>query len=167
MKIVNKKIKKILILLFITICTILYFKLKNGDIKISNNTKSLEKILSSSLNNKYNTCKYLFDFDYDKVYVFQPYLSKYEMEKEIGFKYRKLKETVNECMVNMLFVKNNKPVVYLYGYPSDLGSYIEMPIGEYKKSDLDKAEYSVEKIKIGNSYNNEKTYIKYTINLEK
>ena len=160
------KNKKILTLALI-ICIIAVFELKNKNIKESYNTKSLEKTLSKSLNNKDNTCKYLFDFDYDKVYVFQPYLSKYEMEKEIGFKYRKLKETVNECMVNMLFVKNNKPVVYLYGYPSDLGSYIEMPIGEYKKSDLDKAEYSVEKIKIGNSYNNEKTYIKYTINLGK
>ena len=160
------KNKKILTLALI-ICIIAVFELKNKNIKESYNTKSLEKTLSKSLNNKDNTCKYLFDFDYDKVYVFQPYLSKYEMEKEIGFKYRKLKETVNECMVNMLFVKNNKPVVYLYGYPSDLGSYIEMPIGEYKKSDLDKAEYSVEKIKIGNSYNNEKAYIKYTINLEK
>ena len=33
--------------------------------------------------------------------------------------------------------------------------------------DLDKAAYSVDKINIGNSYGNEKTYIKYTINLEK
>ena len=89
------------------------------------------------------------------------------MEEEIGFKYWKLKETINEGMVNMLFVENNKPVAYLYGYPSDLGIYIDIPIGEYKKSDLDKAAYSVDKINISNSYGNEKTYIKYTINLEK
>ena len=107
------KNKKILTLALI-ICIIAVFELKNKNIKESYNTKSLEKTLSKSLNNKDNTCKYLFDFDYDKVYVFQPYLSKEVMEEEIGFKYWKLKETVNEGMVNMLFVKNNKPVVYLY-----------------------------------------------------
>lgn len=161
------KNKKILTLALIIISTIGVLELKNGNIKESYNTKSLEKTLSKSLNNKENTCKYLFDFDYDKVYVFQPYLPKEVMEEEIGFKYWKLKETINEGMVNMLFVENNKPVAYLYGYPSDLGIYIDIPIGEYKKSDLDKAGYSVDKINIGNSYGNEKTYIKYTINLEK
>lgn len=161
------KNKKILTLALIIISTIGVLELKNGNIKESYNTKSLEKTLSKSLNNKENTCKYLFDFDYDKVYVFQPYLPKEVMEEEIGFKYWKLKETINEGMVNMLFVENNKPVAYLYGYPSDLGSYIDIPIGEYKKSELDKAGYSVDKINIGNSYGDKKTYIKYTINLDK
>ena len=113
------KNKKILTLALIIISTIGVLELKNGNIKESYNTKSLEKTLSKSLNNKDNTCKYLFDFDYDKVYVFQPYLPKEVMEEEIGFKYWKLKETINEGMVNMLFVENNKPVAYLYGYPSD------------------------------------------------
>ena len=122
------KNKKILTLALIIISTIGVLELKNGNIKESYNTKSLEKTLSKSLNNKENTCKYLFDFDYDKVYVFQPYLSKEVMEEEIGFKYWKLKETINEGMVNMLFVENNKPVAYLYGYPSDLGIYIDIPM---------------------------------------
>lgn len=164
MDIKSKKSKKILIVLFI-ICIFIAFKLKSEDVKLYNNIKKLEQNLENRFNGEHTTCKDLFDFDYDKVYVFQPYLPKKEIEKEIGFKYWKLKETVNECMMNILFVKDNNPVAYLYGYAENLGYYIDIHIGEYNKSDLDKAKYSVKEIEIGNSYGVEKTYKEYIINI--
>ena len=45
------------------------------------------------------------------------------MEKQIGFKSRVLQETVNENMINILFVKDDSPVAYLYGYGSNNGYY--------------------------------------------
>lgn len=161
----NKKTKKFLIIVFIIICTFLAFKLKGKDIKLSNNTKKLEVNLKSNLNKENSVCKDLFDFDYDKVYVFQPYLSKREMEKEIGFKYNKLRETVNEGMMNILFVKDNAPIVYLYGYPTDLGYYIDIPIGEYTKLNLDKVKYKIKEIDDDNSSGEEQIYKEYTINI--
>ena len=164
MYIENKKTKKVLIIIFIIICIFIVFKLGIKDIKLINNTKKIEQNLENSFNRENNTCKSLFDFDYDKAYVFQPYLSKSEMEKEIGFKYWKLSETVNEGMMNILFVKDNNPIAYLYGYGEDLGYYIDIPIGEYNKYNLDKAKYSVKEE--GNSSGVEKIYNEYTINIE-
>jgi len=161
----NKKTKKALVIVLIIVCTFLAFKLKSKDIKLSNNTKKVEVNLKSYSNEESSVCEYLFDFDYDKVYVFQPYLSKREMEKEIGFKYNKLRETVNEGMVNILFVKDNYPIVYLYGYPTDLGYYIDIPIGEYTKFDLDKVKYKIKEIKVGDSYNEKQIYKEYTIHI--
>lgn len=161
----NKKTKKFLIIVFMIVCTFLAFKLKIEDIKLSNNTKKLEANLKSNLNKGNNVCKDLFDFYYDKVYVFQPYLSKREMEKEIGFKYNKLRETVNEGMMNILFVKDNAQIVYLYGYPTDLGYYIDIPIGEYTKLNLDKIKYKIKEIDVKNSSGEKQIYKEYTINI--
>lgn len=88
------------------------------------------------------------------------------MEKEIGFKYWRLSETVNEGMMNILFVKDNNPVAYLYGYGEDLGYYIDIPIGEYNKYNLDKTKYSVKEVEVGKFSVVENTYKKYIINIE-
>lgn len=163
----NKKTKLFLIFVFIITCTLIGFKLKSQDIKVSNSIKKLEESLNNNLNTENSTCKDLFDFDYDKVYAFQPYLPKNDMEKEIGFKYWKLRETVSEGMMNILFIRDNEPVVYLYGYSEDEGYYIDIPMGEYNKSDLDNIKYSVKEMKVGNSYGNEKTYKEYIIHMKK
>lgn len=84
----------------------------------------------------------------------------------MGFKYGRLKETVNEGMMNILFVKDNKPVVYLYGYPSDRGFYIDILTGEYNKFDLENIKYSVQEMKLDNSYDNKNTYKEYIIHMK-
>ncbi len=164
---IKQKTKVFLISIFIITGILIGFKLKNEDIKVSNNIRKLEESLNNNSNTENDTCNYLFNFDYDKVYVFQPYLPKDDMEKQIGFKYWGLKETVNEGMMNILFVKDNKPVAYLYGYPSDRGFYIDIPIGEYNKFDLENIKYSVQELGLGNYYGNEKTYKKYIIHMKK
>lgn len=127
--------------------------------------KKLEANLKCNLNKDSRVCKDLFNFEYDKIYVFQPYLPKSEMEKEIGFKYNKLKEIVNEGMVNILFVKDNAPIAYLHGYPTDLGYYIDIPIGEYTKFDLDKVKYKIKEIDVENFSGEKQIYKEYTINI--
>lgn len=93
----------------------------------------------------------LFDFDYDEVYFFEPYQPKQSMESLIGFKCNILKETISEGMMNILFVKDNSPVAYLYGYPSTTGYHIDLPVGTYTKAQLDAMHYTITEHPIGDS----------------
>ena len=162
-----KNTKTDLIIILAIVCIVMGFVLKSEDIKVNKNMNKFEQNLDNLLNNQNHTCKDLFDFDYDMVYVFQPYLNKNQIEKEIGFKYWKIKETINENMMNILFIKDNKPVVYLYGYPEDSGYYIDIPIGKYEKSNLDKVKYNSKEVYLGSSSTGEKTFIEYTVNMVK
>lgn len=161
----NKKLKKILFCLVCILCIIIiwYFGVINTD--LNKNTKNLESKLSQDISNNEYITKNLFDFDYDKIYVFQPYLSKSDMEEEIGFKFYKLKDSVSEGMVNILFVKDNAPVTYLYGYPSNIGYYIDLPIGEYTKLQLDRIQYKSVLKKVENSSKEENTYMIYIFDI--
>lgn len=69
-------------------------------------------------------------FDYDYFVQFEPYADKNSMEEFIGFKCAILEESVSEEMMNILFVKDNKPVCYIYGYPSNNGFYLSVPTGQ-------------------------------------
>ena len=109
----------------------------------------------------------LFNFDYDEVHVFSPYQSKDEMEKQIGFKSHVLQETVSEGMMNILFVKDESPVAYLYGYGSNNGYYIELPAGNYSKTELQEMRYEVGTSEVGNSSGTEKTYLNYIFHFKK
>ena len=64
-------------------------------------------------------------FEWDTVYTFPPYTSKAKIEKTIGFESNEIKETVNEGMVNLLFVKGNTVTGSICDYPKNLGYSIE------------------------------------------
>lgn len=129
--------------------------------ELNKNNRYLTDKLLNSVSDTSGTAGELFDFDYDKLYVFEPYQSKDEMEKQIGFKSRLLQETVSENMMNILFVKDDSPIAYLYGYGSNNGYYIELPIGNYSKLELEKTRYRVITNEVGNSSGTEKTYLNY------
>ncbi|MDU2112259.1 MAG: M56 family metallopeptidase, partial [Clostridiales bacterium] len=59
------------------------------------------------------------DFKWDYVYSFEPYTSKENIEKAIGFKSDKIKESVNEGTNQVIFTKGKEVVCYIYGYPDD------------------------------------------------
>ena len=61
----------------------------------------------------------LTDFKWDYLYNFSPYTSKENIEKAIGFKSNKIKESVNEGMNQVIFTKGKEIVCYIYGYPDD------------------------------------------------
>lgn len=122
-------------------------------------TKELEESLAHTQGK--GLVKDLIHFNYDKVYVFEPYQAKESMEALIGFKCSILEETVSEGMMNMLFVEGEAPVAYLYGYVSNNGYYIELPIGTYSRSELDEMSYVATKQSVGNSGGTPLTYIHY------
>ena len=126
---------------------------------ISQNTRQLERGLSQNLAN--GKVRNLITFNYDKMYVFEPYQSLDKMEKQIGFKYSKLKEGTSEGIINILFVKDNRTVAYLFGYSVYNGYFIKIPSGEYTKAQVDKMTYNVKKREVGNSYGTPKTYMDY------
>lgn len=59
---------------------------------------------------EYITRKDLIPFDYDKIYIQNPYTSKKDIEKEIGIKSRIIKENNNDNHYNLLIIKNNKVI---------------------------------------------------------
>ena len=158
-KVIKKNRLKIIFGFLIVILAI-FLSMLNSE--INKNTNYLEEKLSKSVSEVSGITEDLFDFEYDKIYVFEPYQSKAEMEEQIGFKSRVLKEVVNEGMVNILFVKNTSAVAYLYGYPSKIGYYIDLSSGKHTKAEMDSMHYKGTISEVGNSSGSEKTYIYYT-----
>ena len=146
-------------LLLVAVILIIFFVRWNSE--LNKNNRYLTDKLLNNLSDTSGTAGELFNFDYDEVYVFWPYQSKDEMEKQIGFKSHILQETVSEGMMNVLFVKDNSPLAYLYGYGSNNGYYVSLPPGNYSKSELQKIRYKVIKNEVGNSSGAEKTYLNY------
>lgn len=143
----------------VCICIIAYAM--NWSSGVNVNTRNLENKLTHNLVQEQGQVKDLIDFSYDTVHIFEPYQPKESMELQIGFKFKGLKETVSEGMMNILFLNNNSPVAYLYGYPSNTGYYIELPVGTYTKIELDEMSYTATKCEVGNSAGTPQTYNKY------
>ena len=154
----NKNVFKILFFLVVVISIIVFIRWNS---ELNKNNRYLTDKLLNSVPNTSGVAEELFNFDYDELYVFRPYQSKDEMEKQIGFKSHVLQETVSEGMMNILFVKGDAPVAYLYGYGSNNGYYIELPKGNYSKSELQKVRYKVITNEVGNSTGIEKAYLNY------
>lgn len=84
------------------------------------NLKSLKyKISKLQITNDHILLNDITPFKWDKVYSFIPYYPKEEIYKIIGFKSNIIKETVDETMMQIIFVKNKEIVCYLYGYPNN------------------------------------------------
>ena len=60
-------------------------------------------------------------FEWDIVYSFNPYTSKDTIYKTVGYKWDTISETVSEGMNQLVFMKDEKVVCYLYGYPANNG----------------------------------------------
>ena len=67
-------------------------------------------------------------FDWDAVYTFPPYIDKEDIEKIVGFKSPVIEANqINEGMVHLLFVKEEKVMASVLGYPDNLGYSISFP----------------------------------------
>ena len=98
--------KQIIIITIILLLLIISIYLINPLLIIRNN-----KVINNfdELQTKeYITRKDLIPFDYDKIYIQNPYTSKKDIEKEIGIKSRLIKENNNDNHYNLLIIKNNK-----------------------------------------------------------
>jgi hypothetical protein len=160
-------LKGIALALVTTLAFVIVTKIVEYNSLVSKNTRNLELILSknspSGLDATNGDVKDLISFDYDTMFIFEPYQTVDEMEKQIGFKYSKLKQGLSEGITNILFVKDNKVAAYLFGYPSNTGYFIEMPYGEYEQPQINTMIYIMEERHVGNSYGPPKTYINYNL----
>ena len=68
-------------------------------------------------------------FEWDIVYSFNPYTSKDTIYKTVGYKWDTISETVSEGMNQLVFMKDEKVVCYLYGYPANNGYGIHFNSG--------------------------------------
>ncbi len=73
--------------LVITIVVVFAISIKNVDYNslANKNTRNLERLLSQNTYYVNGNVKNLITIDYDKMYVFQPYQSLDEMERQIEF----------------------------------------------------------------------------------
>lgn len=65
-------------------------------------------------------------FSWEAVYSFDPYMTKAEMEKILGFQSRNLEETTSEGMVQLVFVDGQKVVCCISGYSKSLGYSVDL-----------------------------------------
>lgn len=71
-------------------------------------------------------------FDWDELYSFAPYTSRKEIYEVVGYRWDSISESVNEGMNQIVFLKDDKVICYLYGYPEK--TKLGFDFGEYKNS---------------------------------
>ena len=94
-------------------------------------------------------------FEWDTLYSFAPYTPKENVYEKIGCKWDEIKETVNEGMNQVVFLKDGKVVCYLYGYTENLG--VGFNFGKYDGSYIkllsnEKALFKVKELQNGARY---------------
>lgn len=117
-----KKKIGIIAVLIIAVLLICCFIIGNPFIAY-NNYRLKQSILAISKTEV--TLNEIVPFEWDTVYTFPPYTSHSEIEKIIGFKSNSIKETVNEGMVQLLFVNDSKISGSVCGYAENLGYRID------------------------------------------
>lgn len=87
-------------------------------------------------------------FEWDTLYTFGPYQSKEEIEEIVGFKSADIKENnINEGMVHLLFVNDNKVVASILGYASNLGYSIDFTSKDgWKVTFAENAQFNITKV---------------------
>ena len=63
-------------------------------------------------------------FEWDTLYSFDPYYPKEKIYEIIGFEWSPIAETVSEGMNQLIFLKDEKVVCYVYGYPDRHNFYL-------------------------------------------
>jgi|GEM_PF-5579357 hypothetical protein len=125
---IYKKTETIAIITTVIICVIIGFFVLANPHGAKVNGRELSSILSQ-YDNEIMVLNDTVEFDYDYVIQFPPYADKKSMEEMLGFKCPFLNESVNEGMMNILFVKDNKAVCYIYSYGENNKFYLSIPEG--------------------------------------
>lgn len=129
--------KKTKALIYALVCIVLivavgYLMIGNPFVFINN--LKLKNSLCSFDHSKNVSLNEVIPFEWDTVYTFEPYQSKAEIAEIIGFQSNDIKENnINEGMVHLLFVKNDKVVASILGYSSNLGYNIDFASKENLK----------------------------------
>ena len=128
MKRKNKNIWVVIIIISIAILLSLnYFKKDIWDVNAERLIHSFDMISGTAVIDDLSQWT---PFDWDVMYSFRPYVSKGRVYKVVGYKWSNISETVNENMNQIVFLKDNEVICYLYGYPNNTG--LEFNFGEYE-----------------------------------
>nr|WP_312983749.1 metallophosphoesterase [Clostridioides sp.] len=155
---------------------------KNNEWNVVNNTSDLTKFDLSDLRKEDENLgllwKALFEIDdkvkeaslseitpfkWDKAFVFAPETPRKIIYKKVGYEWKSITETEGTDMTQMVFIKDNKPVCYLYGNINDIGIDVNINKSEYNDNVAtiisgDNDKFSIEKEKVSrviNGYNYE------------
>ena len=136
----------ILVLMCIVLIVVMGYLVIGSPFVFINNQK-LKKSIDSLDDNKIVSLNEVIPFEWDFLYTFEPYQSKAEIAEIIGFQSNDIKENnINEGMVHLLFVKNDKVVASILSYSSNLGYNIDFTSKEnLKVAYAENAQFSVTK----------------------
>lgn len=127
--------------LFIVFVLVLYFIVFSFAFQKSDGLKFAETHLLGCTD-VYGYCYDLFDFDYDRLIIFEPYETIESMEEKLGFSYSDLKVSPDEKVMNFIFLKGETVLYYIYGYPQHLGyDFLFEGVGEYSEAEVDTCQY--------------------------
>lgn len=108
--------KRKLLLLAVLLCAIAW---ANPVVKYHN--AMLKRAVLAAAEGERVTLSEIVPFGWERVYTFSPYATREEMEETIGFRSRALRETVNEGMVQLVFVDGGRVTASVCAYPQALG----------------------------------------------
>lgn len=84
--------------------------------EILNNAEALEhRVIDLATEYKVIRLADLTPFEWDKVYFFQPYTSTKYVYEKVGYPWDSISETVSEGMMQIVFMKSDKVVCYVFG----------------------------------------------------
>lgn len=103
-----------------------------------NSTRLVEELvnrgnlLSGSQNSYQLEANSIKSFQWDTIYVFEPYTSVERIYDTIGYRFGLIQETNNDNMLSIAFMNENKLVSYLYGYPEQIGIDMKFDLDNYE-----------------------------------
>ena len=115
----NKRV--MVIVAIVIVCIFVFFHLVRKDLWDVNANLLKEEVLSIEQSVKTVNLQDITPFEWDLAYSFAPYTTKDMIYKTVGYKWDNISETVNEGMNQIVFLKDQKVVCYLYGYPHNNG----------------------------------------------
>ena len=104
----------------ILIAVLLAASLK-ADIWDSNADKLKEKLTEFKQTEETINLANFTPFEWDKMYSFAPYTQTATIYETAGYKWDRIRETVNEGMNQIVFTHDGQVVCHIYGYPSNSG----------------------------------------------
>ena len=71
-------------------------------------------------------------FEWDKIHIFKPHTPVETVYKTVGYKWRNISPSYSDDMIQMILMKDNKPICYVYGNSDLMGLNLDFNESEYK-----------------------------------
>ncbi len=111
--------KRILLIVVLLLFIIIFIKVFEKDDWEINEALLKQEVLNISESVVSINLSNVTPFEWDEMYSFDPYTPKEMIYETVGYKWGRISETVSEGMDQVVFMKDEKVVCYLYGYPEN------------------------------------------------